>query len=92
MTVSNALDSIGSSEYKTIELLDGQSVTLESGSEVLFVSGEVLCIGTLSDITSGTALENGRLETNHLYLCPDSVSIAADGEAELLIKGSYTVQ
>lgn len=92
-TVTNALDDIGSrSEYKTVELSDGQAVVLEPGCEVLFVSGEGLCIGTLSDTTSGTALENGRLEANHLYLSTGDASVSADGEAELLIKGNYDIQ
>ncbi|MBE6991929.1 MAG: hypothetical protein E7430_05050 [Ruminococcaceae bacterium] len=91
-TVTNALDDIGNrSEYKSVELTDGQSVTLHTGCEVLFVSGEGLTSGTLSDTTAGVSIENGRLEANHLYLCTDSVSIIADGEAELLVKGNYEV-
>ena len=92
-TVTNALDDIGNrSEYKTVELSDGQSVMLDTGCEVLFVSGEGLSNGTLSDTTAGVSMENGRLEANHLYLCTGSVAIIADGEAELLIKGDYSVQ
>lgn len=92
-TVSNALDDIGNrSEYKTVELSDGQAVVLEPGCEILFVSGEGLCIGNLSDTTAGSSLENGRLEANHLYLSTGEASISSDGEAELLIKGSYTIQ
>ncbi len=89
---SNAIDSDSSSDYKTVDLSDGQSVSLESGCEILFVSGSGVCVGSLTDTTSGSVVDNSQMEENHLYLCTGAASIVADGQAQLLIKGSFTVK
>ena len=78
--------------YIVVTLAAGQVLAGEAGCEVLLRSGSAQCDASLVDTTSGSNLSAGAaLTVNHLYLMPESRSIATTDGAVLLARGAYTV-
>lgn len=82
--------------YTEVSLKKGQTVTCQSGCEVVLRSGKATCQGgsmpALIDNTDSKTLGNGgSLVQNHLYLVAEERSIAAAEDVTLLVRGSYAI-
>ena len=80
-------------DYISVELLDGQRLTCDAGTELLFRSGSAKATAALTDVTEGTELAAGdTLTANHLYLPhADGVAVESDGSAAFMIRGNYQI-
>ena len=88
----------GGGAFTVVTLSRGQTVTCQTGCEVMLRIGSARASGddspALVDTTSGTTLDGGgALEKNHLYM----VTIAGNGltaseeTTKILISGEYTI-
>lgn len=89
--------SVSGGAYASVTLSAGQTMTGETGCEVLLLSGTATCSASASpamtDATSGGSINNGAaLQPNHLYLMTGRRSVTTSGGASLLVRGSYAVQ
>ncbi len=89
--------SVSGGAYAPVTLTAGQTLTGETGCEVLLYSGTASCVSAsspgLTDATSGGSINHGAaLQPNHLYLMTGQRSVTTSGGASLLVRGSYTVQ
>ena len=83
-----------SGDFQKVTLKAGQTLRCALGTELLLSSGTARAQGTLSDVTAGTATnQGGALELNHLYLAAgDDARVETSDTAELLVYGSYSVE
>ena len=81
-------DGTVSNDYEMVTLTAGQTLSLSSGSEVLFLSGTAsVDAAGLTDVTAGSSLSAGNaLTVNHLYVASGDCKIRATGQVELLVK------
>lgn len=78
--------------FSAVTLTSGQTLRCSAGCEVVLCSGTATAAGTLSDVTTGTALNAGSaLTQNHLCLAAASGGVTASGSVSLLVRGTYTV-
>lgn len=78
--------------FSAVTLTSGQTLRCSAGCEVVLRSGTATAAGTLSDVTTGTALNAGSaLAQNHLCLAAASGGVTASGSVSLLVRGTYTV-
>ena len=78
--------------FSAVSLTSGQTLRCSAGCEVVLRSGTATAAGTLSDVTTGTALNEGAaLAQNHLCLAASSGGVTATGSVSLLVRGAYTV-
>lgn len=79
--------------FRTVILLEGQSIQCPVGTEVLLYHGSATAQLKLSDTTAGATVYDGEaLERNHLYLSRDpGAGVLAGGEVYLLVSGEYTL-
>ena len=89
--------SVSGGAYASVTLSAGQTMTGETGCEVLLLSGTATCSTSASpamtDATSGGSINNGAaLQPNHLYLMTGRRSVTTSGGASLLVRGSYAVE
>lgn len=89
--------SVSGGAYASVTLSAGQTLTGETGCEVLLLSGTATCSASASpamtDATSGGSINNGAaLQPNHLYLMTGRRSVTTSGGASLLVRGSYAVE
>jgi len=80
--------------FTAVTLTAGQTLSGETGCEVLLRTGSARCTGTgsLIDTTTGGSLDGEpALTAGHLYLLPENRSITAADGAALLVRGSYTI-
>ena len=84
----NAAAQPAASEYRTVNLTAGQTVSVSAGGEVLMLSGAASAVGAgLTDATAGTPVyAGGALTVNHLYVASADCVLTASGSASLLVK------
>lgn len=89
----NGQDTDAESAYVTVTLTAGQTLTAQSGCELLLRTGAVTVTGALLDMTDGSTLASGgALTANHLYLATaDATVLNASNAVTLMARGSYTV-
>ena len=67
----------------------GKTVTLSSGTQLLFRSGIAACYDGMIDLTDGVML-SGALNLNHLYIATgDGQSVTTSSPSVFMIQGSY---
>ena len=86
-----------SSAYTAVTLAAGQTLTGETGCEVLLRTGAATCVASstpgLTDATTGGSINSGgALQPNHLYLMTESRGVFSASGATLLVRGSYSVR
>ena len=86
--ISSKLPAAAETEYRTVELSAGETVSVAAGGEVLMLSGSAVASAAgLTDATSGSAVSSGgALAANHLYVATADCSVRASGSAKLLVK------
>lgn len=79
--------------FAQVTLSSGQTLTVNTGCELILRSGSGTAVGTLSDVTSGSALSSGStLSANHLCVAgANSSGVTASGSVVLLVRGVYTL-
>lgn len=77
-----------STDFQTVTLSSGKSLSVSSGAQILFLSGAAAVdSAALSDTTAGTALASGgSLSVNHLYVSGGDCKITASGSVKMLVK------
>lgn len=85
------------SEFKTVSLAAGKTLTGSEGCEVLLRTGKAACVSAhlpgLVDETAGTSINGGAaLSANHLYLMTaGDRGVKASATSVLLVRGTYTI-
>ncbi len=76
------------SDYTVVSLAPGETVSLEIGTEVLWLSGTATVQNAvLTDTTTGSKLPaTGKLTANHLYVSTGNSTITASDGAQCLVK------
>lgn len=89
----SGLSGADAGNFKVVSLSSGQSIAINSGCEVILTSGSASASGSITDVTSGSAVSSGgALTANHLYVAAaNSSSVKASGAVSLLVRGAYTV-
>ncbi|MEG1633053.1 MAG: hypothetical protein RR314_03270 [Oscillospiraceae bacterium] len=77
--------------FKVVTLASGNTLTGSAGCEILYRSGSAAAVGTLVDVSAGSALNAGSaLTANHLYMTSASGDgVKASGAVTLLVRGTY---
>jgi hypothetical protein len=90
-------------ELKIVEMVPGQKMILEAGSEFIIRSGKAVAIttesGGLADVTAGVDIKNGQvIPLNHLIIVPRDdgrgfkiMPEAVPSKAFVTVRGPYTV-
>ena len=76
--------------FDTVSLGNGGTLELRAGGEVLVLSGDLACSGTLTDVTAGGPA-SGALTPNHLYVATGSCQLTASGGAEVMVRNGHTI-
>ncbi len=79
-------------EFVQVELRSGQTLRCAVGCQLLPVRGSVSSVGEMADTTAGSAVAAGdALSANHLYFATGDGGVSADGEATVLVSGTYRI-
>ncbi len=80
--------STAASDYTTQTLQAGQTITVQAGTEILFLEGSATVSSAgITDATTGQTLAaSGSMSVNHLYMATFECVITAAEEARFLIR------
>lgn len=77
--------------FMTVEVSAGQTLLLNSGTQLIFRTGHASCTDGMTDLTDGS-IPWGDMAANHLYIATKEDQIVTVSEASLfLIQGGYSV-
>ncbi len=77
--------------FMTVEVQAGQTLTLNSGTQLIFRTGHAICTDGLTDLTDGV-IPWGDMLANHLYVSTKENQIVTVSETSLfLIQGGYSI-
>jgi hypothetical protein len=98
-SIGNGPQGSQANKLEVVEILSGQSIIGESGTELILRGGKAKIaageLGGLSDVTSGTDLGmDGSVPPNHLLIIPrdDGRGVYAITDAIFLVRGAYEIR
>lgn len=78
--------------FLTLELAEGETLSLSAGAQVVVRSGKAVSIDPMTDLTAGESWSGGgELPLNHLFLAAgDGQTVSAHSAVTLMVQGDHS--